>query len=197
MTQYNRTLMYFLLSRIQRYSPGWNYTTWAWRPSNRLLVSTCVFSSLRKLFSLNNTSWAINTSNFNSLHEKAFIHSFSIHSFKHCSKWWGPQLSQSLDFCEKRQMRNKQEIISDGNETMQITETECPDRKALDASSLDWVLGVGSSEEMTFKVRSKWQHGASQANTKRRSLSSRANPKVQNNLECFRNEKKDKCALCI
>ena len=36
------------------------------------------FSSLRKPFTLNNSSQAINTSNFNSLHEKSFLF---IHSF--------------------------------------------------------------------------------------------------------------------
>lgn len=55
-----------------------------------------------------------------------FIHSVFIHSSTVLSD---EVLSfQSLDFSEKRQMRNKQETISDGNETMQMTETERPDR---------------------------------------------------------------------
>ena len=39
---------------------------------------------------------------------------------------------RSLAFTELRQTRNKQEMISDDNETMQITETERPDKKGLD-----------------------------------------------------------------
>lgn len=41
---------------------------------------------------------------------------------------------RSLAFTEPRQTRNKQEMISDDNETMQITETERPDKKGLDDS---------------------------------------------------------------
>lgn len=40
-------------------------------------------------------------------HEKAFIRSFSIHSFRHCSQWWDPHVSSSLDFSGERQTRNK------------------------------------------------------------------------------------------